>query len=110
MISPKQEKWMARFGMRLKLVREACGYRVGEVEDKLGLARDHLGRVERGRGTPNIWFLRKVSRFYQVSPSWLLGVSSLDGLKPEAIKPRIRHFIKLPNRKDIAAPRGGITS
>lgn len=99
MISPKQEKWMPRFGERLKLAREACGYRVGEVEARLSLSRDHLGRIERGQSTPNVWVLRRLARFYNVSVGWLLGISKYDKIIPERIKPRIRHFVKLPNRK-----------
>lgn len=66
---------MEHFGDRLKLLRTENNLSQEELARELGVAKGSLCNYENGKRTPDITFLETVSKYFAVSPDYLLGVS-----------------------------------
>lgn len=73
---------MKQFSQKLKNLREDLGLNQSQMADKLGVSRGSISFYENGDRIPDIEFLARVSKEFNVSADWLLGQSdtkSLDG-------------------------------
>ena len=59
-------------GERLRLLREQKGFIQGVIEDRTGLIRAYVSRVEDGHTVPSIETLEKYARALEVPPYQLL--------------------------------------
>ena len=83
-------------GERLKAIRESKNMSQGDIEDKTGLLRCYISRVENGHTVPAIETLEKLARALDITMSQLFHEG--DG-KPEPLKLPSRPTVKL-SRKD----------
>jgi transcriptional regulator with XRE-family HTH domain len=64
-----------RVGERLRLAREALGYKQADFARLHGLDKTKLSHWERGKHLPALSFVRRLWREHQISADWLfLGV------------------------------------
>lgn len=61
------------FAKRLKGLREAAGLSQGELAEKLGVSRGSISYYEQCQRVPDIVFLERVSSFFRVSVSFMMG-------------------------------------
>lgn len=64
------------FGERLRRARKRRGLSQVDVSEAIGLSNKSLSRYEKDDGTPNPETLMRLSRLYDVSSEYLLGLSS----------------------------------
>lgn len=64
--------------LRLKEVREYLGLSQQYVTSVTGIPRSAISEIERGNRKVDSLELRKLSRLYQVPPSYLLGIDAPD--------------------------------
>ncbi|HFD2043956.1 TPA: helix-turn-helix domain-containing protein [Clostridium perfringens] len=63
------------FGERLKQLRKANGITLDQLKDELNTTKATISRYENGLREPKIDFLIKVSKYFQVSTDYLLGLN-----------------------------------
>ena len=68
-------------GERLKALREAKNLSQGDIENRTGLARVYISRVENGHTVPSIETLEKLARALEV-PLYQLFYEGMDPPKP----------------------------
>jgi transcriptional regulator with XRE-family HTH domain len=68
-------------GHRLRQLRQAQGLSQGDVEERTGLLRCYISRVENGHTVPSIETLQKLAAAYEV-PLWKLFREDQPRLKP----------------------------
>lgn len=78
---------MMNVGERLRLLRESKNLSQGDIEQKTGLLRCYISRVENGHTVPSIDTLEKLARAMNMELYQLL----YDGNKP-AVLPDGHHF------------------
>lgn len=66
-----------KFGERLLKLREDCKETQQQLADAIGITRQSLSRYETNERTPNIDLIYKVSKHYNVSADYLLGLSEI---------------------------------
>lgn len=86
-------------GDRLKALREAKNLSQGDIEERTGLLRCYISRVENGHTVPSIETLEKLARAFEV-PMYELFY---EGTKP----PKLANLPKNPMEKDDAWGRAG---
>lgn len=64
------------FGRRLRTVRQLRGYTQHQLENKLGLGRDSISKIERGVSMPDSKKLYKIGKELHVSVDFLLGLKN----------------------------------
>lgn len=74
------------FAARLKGLREAAGLTQGELAAKLGVSRGSISFYEQCQRVPDIIFLDRVSSYFRVSVSFLMGYSENLSAKTEALE------------------------
>lgn len=62
---------------RLRELREEKGYSLRELGEKLGMNASVLGNYERGDRQPKIEVWEKIAKFFEVTPAFLMGLSSV---------------------------------
>lgn len=62
---------------RLRELREEHGYSLRELGEKLGMNASVLGNYERGDRQPKIEVWEKISNFFDVTPAYIMGLSSI---------------------------------
>ena len=67
---------MHNYGEALQYQREIAGLSLIELERKVGISNQNLGRWERGEVLPNIDFCVRLAEFYGISVNELLGISA----------------------------------
>ena len=63
---------MKRFGEKLLALRKHRGLTLREVGDMLGVRDSYVGRMEKGKKTPNVAMLLKISRLFDVPTDQLI--------------------------------------
>jgi transcriptional regulator with XRE-family HTH domain len=64
---------MNNINERLKQIRQNLGFSQQKLADKLGIQRNIIGDIERGKvKKPNFNLLRKLEEIYDINPDWLL--------------------------------------
>lgn len=66
---------MHNYGEALQYQREIAGLSLIELERKVGISNQNLGRWERGEVIPNVDFCVRLAAFYGISVNELLGIS-----------------------------------
>lgn len=66
---------MDAFSSRLKELRDASGLNQEQLAKELGVSRGSISFYENGDRIPDIEFLFQMSKFFDVSADWLLGLS-----------------------------------
>ena len=61
------------FQLRLKELRESCGYSQYSFANKFGIAQSTVGNWEAGKRQPDFATLQKLADFFGVSTDYLLG-------------------------------------
>lgn len=72
-----QELVLARFGARVRELRERAGFSQEEFAHLAGLDRSYIGQVERGERNVSLFNIIKMAKGLNVPPSKLF--STLDG-------------------------------
>lgn len=72
-----------KFSERLRLLRESKGLNQSQLAEKLGVSRGSISYYENKDRIPDIEFLDKTSRFFNVSYDFLLGDRSRSEKKAE---------------------------
>ena len=67
---------MSEYLKRLKELRTKKGNTQKEIADYLGITAAAYSLYERGSREPNMTMLNKIAKYYNVSPSYLLGFDS----------------------------------
>lgn len=62
------------FGSRLRRAREAQGWTQAELAERIGLATEAYGRLERGRSLPRADTLVHLAQALHISTDYLLGL------------------------------------
>lgn len=62
---------------RLRELREERGYSLRELGEKLGMNASVLGNYERGDRQPKIEVWEKIANFFDVTPAFIMGLSSI---------------------------------
>jgi len=68
------------FSSRLKKAREYSGITQNEASKTLKIAQNTYSSYETGRREPNLEMLALLSKLFEVSADWLIGLSSDSGL------------------------------
>lgn len=68
-------------GNRIRSLRQRLNVTQSQVEKATGIPQSNLSEFENGKLTPTIQTLSKIARFFDVSISYLLGESNVDGVK-----------------------------
>lgn len=68
-------------GNRIRTLRQRLNVTQSQVEKSTGIPQSNLSEFENGKLTPTIQTLSKIARFFDVSISYLLGESNVDGVK-----------------------------
>lgn len=66
---------MNNYGEALQYQREISGLSLIELERRVGISNQNLGRWERGEVLPNIDFCVRLAKFYGISIDELVGIS-----------------------------------
>lgn len=74
---------MTLFPQKLKDLREECGLNQSQLADRLGVSRGSISFYENGDRVPDIEFLFRVSKFFNLSADWLLGLTEVRTQIPE---------------------------
>ncbi len=100
--APKQDKELAKaIGRRARLARAALGLTQAEVAERVPLAAEVYGRLERGGMLPSVPTLMRVAAVLSVEPSALVGASDTPSMIRDAASDRdrpsrsIRHVVEL---------------
>ncbi len=67
---------MGQFSKRLKTLREGVGLNQSQLAEKLGVSRGSISYYENGERVPDIDFLYRVSKYFDVSFDFLFGEKS----------------------------------
>lgn len=84
-------------GIRIMQRRKACGYTQEQLSEKIGLSKNHISSVERGRQIPTTQFIFKLCNVLGETPDYyLIGT-------PSSKTDEITELIKKlpPNAQDI---------
>lgn len=65
-------------GERILRIRKAKGITQSELANKLGCKRQSFTNYEIGRRTPNIDMIVKLSKYFNVSADYLLGITDIE--------------------------------
>ena len=84
---------------RLRAIREAKNLSQGDIEERLGLKRSYISRVENGHTVPSLETLEKLARSLEV----LLYQLFYEGQKP----PELLYLPKRKTAQEIAWGRSG---
>lgn len=60
------------FGKRVKRVRKQMKISQEELAEKIGISRNHMGRIERGEGNTSLVKASKIAKALKVKSSQLL--------------------------------------
>lgn len=63
-----------KFGNRLKMLREANGFKQGQFADKIGITRMSMSNYESGKHCPDVNVLKRMADCLGCSTDYLLGV------------------------------------
>lgn len=63
------------FPARIKKARLEAGYSQKQVEEITGISQSNLSKYENGQLEPGLETLGTLAQFYNVSITWLLGVT-----------------------------------
>lgn len=61
------------FGERMRMVREEKSMSLQEVGKKIGISKQALSRYEKDERSPRQPTVESLARFFEVSPTWLMG-------------------------------------
>ncbi len=67
------------FGERLRRARKRCGMSQIDAAEAIGLSNKSLSRYEKDDGAPNPGTIMRLSRLYDVSSEYLLGLTTVMG-------------------------------
>jgi len=62
-----------RFGLGVRLLREARGWSQEDLAEHSGLNRSFIGEIERGAATPSLVTVAKLSQAFGLPPSVLVS-------------------------------------
>lgn len=68
---------MDAFSLRLKKLREASGVNQAQLAEELGVSRGSISFYENGDRIPDIEFLFRMAKHFNVSSDWLLGLTDI---------------------------------
>lgn len=68
-----KEMYLAKFGQRLKEVREENNLTIKELANSIGLSEGTLSRYENGKMEPKRTTIKVLSEMFSVNPAWLIG-------------------------------------
>lgn len=71
------------FGKKLKELRKKADLTQKELADALGLSAAAIGLYEQNRRSPDIELLEKISRYFNVSTDYLIGISNSKNISKE---------------------------
>lgn len=74
---------MAVFGDRLRLLRESRKITQIRLSTHLGISQEAISAYERKESMPNIDVLIEISRFFNVSIDYLLGLDNVKNAFPK---------------------------
>jgi transcriptional regulator with XRE-family HTH domain len=93
-IKRRENKMLAK---RLRELREENEYTQKDIADKIGLTKSAYGYYERGKSVPDAQTLVQLSKIFDVTTDYLLGLS--DDKKPiEDITERQKKAIRLTDQ------------
>ena len=101
--TPKQDKELAKaIGRRARAARTALGLTQAEVAERVPLAAEVYGRLERGGMLPSVPTLMRLASVLSVEPSALVGASDTPSMIRDAAgsdrdlpSRSIRHVVEL---------------
>jgi transcriptional regulator with XRE-family HTH domain len=101
--APQQDKELAKaIGRRARAARTALGLTQAEVAERVPLAAEVYGRLERGGMLPSVPTLMRLASVLSVEPSALVGASDTPAMIRDAAGPgrdlpsrSIRHVVEL---------------
>lgn len=67
----EKDSALARFGQRLRVLREAAGFSQEELADRAEVHRTYLSGIERGKRNPSLINLLRIARALDISLSTL---------------------------------------
>jgi len=89
------------FGQRLVHFRQKTGMTQYELAEALGISRDLVGHYERRSQNPNLEFVIKVAKLFEVSVDEFLGFKTTPEKSgpPPRVKKLTRRLVDLPKTK-----------
>lgn len=60
------------FGKKLQRIRKKIGISQEELAERVGVHRNHIGRIERGETNPSLPLIQKIAKVLKVSGKDLL--------------------------------------
>lgn len=80
-----EDAYYARFPTRLRLLLDRKGETQGKLADAIEVHRQSIGQWKDGTTVPDIYALKKIADYYNVSSDYLLGLSDDPQRKPSAV-------------------------
>lgn len=62
----------------MRFLRKELGFTQGELADKLGVKRSHIGSYEEGRGVPKLSVIKQMAQLFGVSMDELLAINLIE--------------------------------
>ena len=105
----ERRRLTSHFGATLRQARQKLSLTQMDVAERIGLATDVFGRIERGSMLPRVPTLRKLCRVLRQDANILLGLDSetapswLEVARPEAEEPpELRRVMRMLRQMDAA--------